>query len=186
MSQTTWQETLVTAQADGPARATFTTAVTLLPDHAIYTIPANYFYIGRQLRVRAYGRISTFTSGTFTFDFRLGTLATPIIVFNGGALATVISLTNQTWELEMLMTCRAVGAGTAANLIGTGRFTSQVVTGGTAGQQAMSYPLPLTAPAVGTGFDSTIANVANLFIACSVSNAANAITLHQYSLEALN
>jgi hypothetical protein len=45
--------------------------------------------------------------------------------------------------------------------------------------------VPNTAPALGTGFDSTVANVADLFAACGTSNAANAIQCHQYAIEDL-
>jgi hypothetical protein len=45
--------------------------------------------------------------------------------------------------------------------------------------------LPDTAPAVGTGFDSTVANIADLFAQFGTSNA-NSILCHQYTLESLN
>jgi hypothetical protein len=187
MSAQGWQETLVTAQVDGPTLSAFTTAATILPAQAIYTLPANYFdKVGKMLRMKATGRISSFTSGTFTFNASLGTLGAPISVWTPGAITTVASLTNQTWELEVDLTCRAVGSGTAATILGVGRITSSILTGSTSGAQAMSWMLPVTAPAVGSGFDSTITNVVNLFCACSVSNAANAITLHTYALESLN
>jgi hypothetical protein len=41
---------------------------------------------------------------------------------------------------------------------------------------------PETAPAVGTGFDTNVANIADLFVACQTSNAGNAITVQQYAL----
>lgn len=189
MSSQGWAECLVTAQVDGPTLATFTTAATILPNQAIYTLPANYFdKAGKMLRIRAGGRISSFTSGTFTFNFSFGTLASPISVWTPGAITTIISLTNITWHLDLDLVCRTVGAGTAATMLGIGRLTSGILTGSTAGgvTGAFSWLLPSSAPAVGSGFDSTITNVANLFCACSVSNAANGITLHTYSLESLN
>lgn len=42
---------------------------------------------------------------------------------------------------------------------------------------------PNTAPAVGTGFDSTIAQTLDLFVAQSVSNAGNGFQLQQYSVK---
>lgn len=187
MSTQTWQETLVTAQVDGPTLSAFTAAATILPTHAIYTLPANYFYIGRMLKIHALGRISSFTSGTFTLNASMGpTLASPISVWTPGAITTVVSLTNQTWELEVLLTCRSVGSGTAATIMGIGRLTSSILTGSTSGAQSTSWLLPVTAPAVGSGFDSTVTNIVNLFCACSVSNASNAITLHEYALTSMN
>jgi hypothetical protein len=187
MSSQGWRETLVTAQVAGPTLSGFTTAATILPSQAIYTLPANYLdKPGKMLRMNAWGQISSFTSGTFTFNASMGTLAAPISVWTPGAITTVVSLTNQTWQLELDMTVRSVGSGAAATILGVGRFTSSILTGSTSGAQCTSWLLPVTAPVVGTGFDSTITNVVNLFCACSVNNAANAITLLQYNLESLN
>jgi hypothetical protein len=187
MSLQTWQETLVTAQVAGPTLSGFTTAATILPSQAIYTLPANYFYIGRMLKMKAWGQISSFTSGTFTFNASMGpTLGSPISVWTPGAITTVVSLTNQTWELEVDLVCRAVGSGTSSTILGAGRMTSSILTGSTSAAQAMSWLLPSTAPAVGSGFDSTVTNIVNLFCACSVSNASNAITLLAYSLISMN
>jgi hypothetical protein len=189
MSAQTWVETLTTAQVDGPTLSTFTTAATILPSAAIYTFPANYFYIGRRLHVKASGRISTFTSGTFTVTFTLGTLGTPITVAPGtagSAMNMLASQTNATWQLDLDMTVRAIGSGTSSTILGIAVFGSNALAGSTSGAQATSYMLPTSAPVVGNGFDSTITQTANLFVACSVSNASNAITLHQYSLESYN
>jgi hypothetical protein len=189
MSAQTWVETLTTAQVDGPTLSAFTAATTLLPSAAIYTFPANYFYIGRRIHVKASGRISTFTSGTFTVTFTLGTLATPITVAPGTAgspMNMLASQTNTAWQLDLDMTCRAIGAGPSSTILGIAVFTSNALAGSTGGAQATSYVLPTAAPAVGSVFDSTLTQTANLFIGCSVSNAANGITLHQYSLESYN
>jgi len=194
MSIQSWSETLVTAQVAGPVLNTFTTAVTCLPSQAIYTLPANWWYVGRSIRVTAAGAFSNVVTAqpTFTFDFRLGTLASPIVVFNGGAMTTSTTAhTNVPFKLEYVLTCRAVGSGTSANLIGVGTFACQavLVSGVTADSVVNGHSqllTPNTAPAVGTGFDSTIANVANLFVACGTSNASNGVTVHQYLLESIN
>jgi hypothetical protein len=192
MSSQGWVETLVTAQGDGPALNTFTTIVTMLPNAAIYALPANYFdKPGKMLRQRARGRISSGTSGTFTFSTIFGAtaVATTPSVWTPGAIVTIVSLTNISFELDIDLTCRSIGSGTAATVLGIGRFTSAILTGGSGGVgTAGGYTqlLPATAPAVGTGFDSTASVYVNLMVSCSVSLAANAITLHTYSLESLN
>lgn len=192
MSLQTWRETLITAQVDGTAIATSTTPTTLLPATARLTLPSNFFSaIGKMLRVTAKGRVSTVvtTPGTLTLDLRLGTVASPIVVFNGGAMnLNVTAQTNATWEFEVELTARALGSGTAANLMGSGRFTSRALIGSAAvaaGYEGSAL-LPDTAPAVGTGFDSTVTNVFDMFATWSVSNAANSIQLHQFTLESLN
>ena len=183
MSQQTWVETLVTAQADGAAVTTNGADTSMLPTQALYTLPANYFYIGRQLQIRASGRLST-TTGPPTITFKVLLNATPITVWTSGALTTVASGTNQSWFLDIDLTCRAVGSGTSANLMGIGRALSAGFVGGTLGAQSGAAVMPYTAPVVGTGFDSTAANLVNFTANWSVTG--NSLTLHEYSLISMN
>lgn len=193
MSLQSWQETLITAQVDGTALTNSTTQTSILPTTARYTLPSNYFSaIGKTLRLKAFGRVSTVvtTPGNITFLFCLGTVASPINAFTSGASAlNVVAQTNASWELEMLLTCRAIGSGTSANMMGLSRWISRAslnapAVGTTTGVGAVLGPD--TAPAVGTGFDSTITNVVDLQATFSVANAANSIQLHGFTLESLN
>ena len=193
MSLQTWTETLITAQGDGTALASSTAATSILPPAARYTLPANFFsVIGKTIRIRAAGRVSGIvtTPGTLTMDIRLGTVATPIVVFNGGAMVlNTTAETNASWTFDAELTCRAIGASTSANLMGTALMVSRILAtasavGAAGGDGALV--LPDTAPAVGTGFDSTITNVVDLFATWSISNSGNSIQLHQYALTAMN
>jgi len=85
MSLQSWQETLVSAQVDGTALNTSTSQTSIIPPAAKYTLPANYFAIGKMLRITATGRVSSIvtTPGTFTFDLKFGT----VVVFTSGAIA---------------------------------------------------------------------------------------------------
>lgn len=175
-----FQECLITSQGDGPALSNSTTATSILPTAARFTLPANFFWTpGKMLRVKALGRVSTFTSGTLTLAVNLGTIASPITAFTSQAISMTASQTNLSWDLEIDLTCRAIGNSTSANLIGIGRLLS-------AAAAATVTLLPASAPAVGTGFDSTTTNVVDLFATWSVANASNSITCHQFSLESLN
>ena len=183
----TWKQALVTATGDGSALANTTTATSILATQAKLTLPANYFvYPGQKLRIKAGGRISNIvtTPGTLTLDVRLN--ATPIIVFTGGAIPlNTTAKTNVTWEAEIELVCRAIGGGTSAQILGIGKFVSESVSGAAAGVAAACM-LPATAPAVGTGFDSTAANLVDLYATWSIANAGNSITLHTFELEVSN
>lgn len=180
MSLQTWAETLISAQIDGTAVNTTTSPTSILPGAAKFVLPANFFAIGRVLRVTAQGRISTTTGPpTLTLDVRFGST----VVWNGAAATTVASVTNKSWELMALLTCRAIG--TAANLMGIGKCTSSAVVGSSGGN-ANTWVLPDSAPAVGNNFDSTAAQTVDLFATWSASSASNSIQLHSYILEALN
>jgi hypothetical protein len=180
MSLQTWSETLISAQVDGTALNTSTTPTSILPAAAKFTLPANFHSIGKVLRVTGNGRISTTTGPpSITFDLRFGST----VVWNGAAFVTVASLTNKSWELMALLTCRAIGA--TANLMGIGKFTSSIVVGSTGGN-ANTAVLPDSAPAVGSNFDSTAAQVVDLFATWSASSASNSVQLHSFTLESLN
>lgn len=184
MSLQTWGETLITAQVDGTALTNSTTATTLLPPAAKFTLPANYFAIGRVLRLNAWGRISNIvtTPGTLTLDVRFGST----VVFNGGAMQlNATAKTNVSWRLIAMLTCRSIGASTSATMLGMGDWCSESATGSAAGV-ANDIMMPASAPAAGTGFDSTTSQAVDMFGTFSIANAGNSIQLHSYSLEAMN
>lgn len=188
MALNTWNMTLITSQVDGSALSNTTTPTSILPGAAKFTIPANALSIGSKLILRASGRISTVvtTPGNMTFDIRFGS----VVVWNGAATAlNVTAQTNATWDLEVNMIVRAIGASTSANLIGVGKWTSRAslnapAVGTTTGVGVVL--LPDTAPAVGTGFDSTAAQQVDLFSTWSVANASNSITCHMAELVSCN
>jgi hypothetical protein len=188
MGMQTWGETLASLQVDGTALTNSTTQTSLFGTSvaaaaAKYTIPANYFQIGRQLLIKAAGRFSNVTAapGNFTFDLKFGST----VVFTSGAIAISTTVhTNVSFDLEVLLTCRAIGSGTIATLMGQGKWITEGLSA-TANIAAVSS-LPVTSPVVGTGFDSTAAQLVDLFGTFSVANAANSITVHQYSLIGLN
>jgi hypothetical protein len=47
------------------------------------------------------------------------------------------------------------------------------------------FPVPATAPAVGTGFDSTVANIMDFWVGIQTSNAGNGVQVYDYSVEQL-
>lgn len=178
-----WVETLITAQVDGSA-LTAAAAASALPPAAKFTLPANYFSIGKMLKIIAAGRISTAitTPGTPQFDVRFGAT----VVFDGLAMLadTTAAHTTKPWYLEITLTCRAIG--TSANLMGYGSFTSEIVRGsGTMPLGVLTAPLPWNStPAVGNNFDSTATQQVDLFFTQSVGTGS--MTLHQYALLSMN
>lgn len=185
MSLQTWQETLVTAQVDGTALTNTVTATSIIPPAAKFILPSNFFAIGKMLRLKASGRISTVVTspGTLTLDMRFG----GTVVANGGAMnLNTTAQTNATWLLELIATCRAIGA--SANLMWTAEWKSRAIIGAAAvaAGGVTVTPLPDTAPAVGSNFDSTTTQAVDFFATWGTANAANSIQLHQYSLESLN
>ena len=191
MSLQTWQETLINTNVDGAAVTNTTTPTSIIggtgtgASQAKITLPANFFYVGRMIRLFAAGRMSTVvtTPGTLTLDIRLGA----VIAANGGAMTlSTTAKTNVAWWLDWILTCRAIGSGTTSNLMHQGMFSSEAAGATTVAGEAKSIMMPQSAPAVGTGFDSTAAQTIDLFATWSVANAANSIQMHQYKFASLN
>jgi len=184
MSLQSWQETLITSQVDGAA-LTAAAAATCIPAAAKYTFPPNSFAIGKQYRVKASGRISSVitTPGTARYDLRLG----GTVIFDSLAilLDTAVAATTVGWLLDILLTCRAIGA--TANFMGQGLWTSYNILGtpATPPKGALSAILPWnSAPAVGGNVDSTTSLQLDMFFTQTV--ATGSMTVHQYSVQALN
>lgn len=184
MSRQGWSECLIASEVDSTA-VTGTAVGSLLPPAALFTLPANFFDIGKTLRIRATGRVSNIitTPGTLTLAVKLGA----VIAFSGGAMQlNAVAKTNVTWTLDALLTCRTIGATTVATVLGTGAWLSESVVGsavpGTGGSGTLL--MPASVPAVGTGFDSTAALAVDLTAIFSLTG--NSIQSHQYQLFADN
>ena len=189
MSLQTFQETLVSQQLAGTAFNTFTTAKTVIPPICLFQLPPNYLYIGKKFRTTVLGSISNIvtTPGTITFQINMGTVA----AWSSGAIQlNATAHTTLPFRLVVEWTVRAIGNATSANIIGVGTVTGIMFTN-TAGQTDSvngipSIVVPATAPAVGTGFDSTVAQTLDFFTGFSISNVGNQIQVQDYLVEALN
>src|SRR5882757_6999747 len=99
MTSPIWPMLLARAETDGPALANNATKQSILPATAKFTCPTTGFWtVGKYLRIKAFGRVSTFTSGTLTLAMDVGA----VDVWAGQALTMVASQTNQTWFLDLL------------------------------------------------------------------------------------
>ena len=175
-----YESTIVEAQSDGTA-VTATGVGSLLPASCKIPLRGGYLYrIGHRLLVRATGRMSNIatTPGTLTLRWMMGAVI--------ASASTAIPLnttvkTNVAWFLDLGLTVRSVG--TAATIFGQGSFQSESVLGGAATVNASAVMWQQSAPAVGTAFDSTVANIIDLTAQFSLTG--NSIQLHTFGLEDL-
>lgn len=198
-----YQRTVTAAAAAGPAKASWTTAVTGINPQNIVNILGNDRFKddGRILRITAMGGMGTLvtTPGTTTFEVRMGTTSN-IVAFTTGAIQlNATAHTLLPFTLQILLTLRTIGSGTGAQFMGMATiqgvmFTVTIaatdlwgrVSAADAAVSHVQMQVPVTAPALGTGWDSTVTNLLDLFVARSVSNAANTMTIHEYLVESLN
>lgn len=187
MSRYGFFECLAWSEVDGTAVAT-TAKGSLIPPNALYPAGAGgtFWDVGKKVRMEAEGRISNIvtTPGTFQIFAMVGA----VNVFTSQAIAlNIIAKTNVSWNMYLKLTCRSIGSGTAATIMGQGRIETESlvipVAGWIAGNPS-AMNMPASAPAVGTGFDSSAA--ANIDLQAQFSLTGNSMTCHQYSLWAEN
>lgn len=192
MSLNTWVETLMSHRGDGTALTAAATASLLqgaTATRGLYTFPANFFEVNKAIRIQASGRISCVvtTPGTARFLVQLGGTT----VWDSLAISlNVVAKTNVHWALDATLFCQAAGNSTTATLFpGLCTFTSEanigagVPTTNATGSYVMTLPYN-TAPAVGSGFDSTASKQFDLQFTQTV--ATGSITLHTLLIQALN
>lgn len=161
----------------------------MLPVGTLVTLPANWWYIGRAVRITVQGGIGTLvtTPGTITLQHNIGAVA----AFSTGALQlNATAHTNLPFEMVSILRCVSIGSGTSATLLGMSHVRGIMFTRTAAQIDQVnigdSMLAPITAPAAGTGFDSTAAGTLDFFAGFSISNAANTIQIYNYIVEALN
>lgn len=183
-----FSQVLTSQKAAGTLFNTYTTAKTVLNQTELVTLPANYLQVGSAFRVRAMGGLSNVvtTPGTVTFQIMMGS----IVAWTSGAIQ--MSTTAHTlipFNLEVMLRTDTIGTGTTAKFLGQGMLNGIMFTVGAGADSTTvvgQFPVPATAPAVGTGFDSTIANILDFWVGFSISNAANGVQLYNYTVEQLN
>ena len=162
-----------------PASAAAVTAAasTSLVPNGVFTFPANFFQIGTKFKIHASGIATTTTgSNTMTFAVQLGS---SVINQSFGAITFVASQTNQKWWLDIVVECRAQGAGTSTTFVATGLFAAS-----TALLAVTTQLLPASgAIAAGTGVDNTATQALGLFGTWSA--VSNSITVEQYDVTIL-
>lgn len=182
-------QVLCSQKAAGTLFNTYTTAKTVINATELVTLPANYLTIGSKLRIKALLALSNIvtTPGTFVIQIMMGS----IVAFTTGNIQlNATAHTLLPLDFEATLRVNAIGASTSATILGQSKMTgiqptltaAQVDAVNTSG----SFLGPVTAPAVGTGFDSTIANILDFWVGFSISNAGNGVQVYDYSVEQLS
>lgn len=175
MSSNSWSQVLTTAQLAG-ATLTAASAASMIPAAARFTLPANVLQIGTTITVKAAGSLScaATTPGTARFDLRLGTS----VVFDSQAITLATAgFTNVPWWMEVLMTCRSIGNGTTATILGMGEWVCPAAANG-------NVALPFSGTiGVGAGFDSTVSNTVDSFFTQTVATGSLTLQLFKMTLD---
>ena len=106
LSRQDWVELLGSVIADGTAIHTTTTETAIFSN---ISLAAGYFYQGRVMRIRSFGKLSTTGTPTITFALRL-TNASGTLLATTEAITNGSGVTNAIWSYEIYVVCRSVGS----------------------------------------------------------------------------
>lgn len=193
MSSQSWAQELVNITVPGTLYNTYTTAKSVLTSATstaastgLIVLPSSFFQLGGRLEIDFIAGISNRVTGPDTFTVQV--MVGGVIAFTTGAInLTATAHTTIPCKCHIDLSVRGVGNGTLGLLEGQAEFSGQMVAMAASladGAANTGYAMgPNTAPANGTGFDTTVANTLDLFVAQSVSNAGNGFQLRQYSVK---
>ena len=194
MGNQTWEKDLINQVAAGTLFNTYTTAKSVLNPQAVLWLPAGFWVVGRVLKIDFVAGVSNRVTGPDTFTVQVQTgpaIPATIACFTSGAI-NLTTTAHATIPMigEIWLKCTAVGSGTGATLVGQAIFRGQMVAMAASladGVANTGWAMgPNTAPAAGNGFDSTVGNYLDLFVAQSISNAGNGIQISDYRVRIEN
>jgi hypothetical protein len=188
MSAQTWQELLGTATAPGALFTAFTTAKSVSPYGSAITLPPNWWYVGRAVRLSVHAAISNQVTIQNTMNFAINLGAVAAATSGNFNLTTSVHTTIPAY-LTCLATCMTVGTSTNAALkcvwMAEGQMFAQVA-GAADNAAGTGWAMSAAIPANGTGFDSTASLVMDFFAGISTNTTSNGIQVHQITWESLN
>jgi hypothetical protein len=87
-----------------------TTMKALWPAHRTM-LPADYWRVGKVLKLTAFGKLTTDgTAGNYVFEMGYGSGDAPTPLAAGATVAGTVSQTNITWVAQGYIECRSIGA----------------------------------------------------------------------------
>lgn len=189
-----WGQVVATIPKAGTLYNTYTTAKSMLTSATataasagLATLPAGFFQRGGVLEIDFEAGISNRVTGPDTFTIQV--MVGAVIAFTTGAInLTTTAHTTIPCKGNIRLTCDEVGNGTLCQLRGQATLWGQMIAMAASLADGVANTgwamAPNTAPALGTGFDSTVVNTLDFFVAQSVSNAGNGFQLQQYVAKA--
>lgn len=192
MPKQAWSQGLAQQTTAGQLFNTYTTAKTVINSEALLPIGANTLRVGDCYAVNVDGGVSNIvtTPGTMVFQVMMGSI---VAWSSGNIQLNATAHTTLPFRLKVELTVQLVNTqvgGVVAKLFGLGVLSGVMFTktaGQTDGANTESIiTVPVTAPALGTAFDSTISQTLDFWVGFSISNAGNGVQIWNYRVDGTN
>jgi hypothetical protein len=185
-----YSNVLASQKAAGVAFNTYTTAKSVINATEVVNLAGNSLGLGATLRIRACGALSNIvtTPGTVTFQVMVGS----VVAWTSGAIQmSTTANTSLPYDLDVLLTLYSesvTGTANQATIFGVGKLTALGLTIGSGANPTVTNTtivVPVTTPAVGTGFESNATMAIDFWVGFSSSAAGNGIKNGLYVVERL-
>ena len=170
-----------TPVVDEASIATATTAKAAWPV-ARTILPANYWFVGKTVKLTAMIKQTTGTAGNLTYSMALGTGDNPAVIVSSTARAKIASVGPFVSFVQGYATCRSLGTGTAATISMWGLAVADL---GLMLSTTQPCPFPAAGTTVVSTFDPTLATLALTFQITESGGAGTMVTVGLL-MEALN
>lgn len=182
---------LKTQHASGSLLNTYTTAKSVINTQAICAIPPGLLHLGDHIHQRVSGGISNVVTSqrTFTFQTMMGPAQPSTIIAHTSQalLTTTTAHTLIPFVYDVWHRLDSEGNGTSAKFFSQAQLNGIMfpISGAVADPTATTGMIlcPATAPAAGTGWDSTVLNYLDFFVALSNSENTTGIQIYQYTVD---
>lgn len=193
MPSQSWGQLIATIPVAGTLYNTFTTAQSMLTtatateaSSGFVTLPPGFFQRGAMIEVEFNAGMSWASGNTMIFTVKIGTVAA---IVSSTFKVTTTGGTTEPLYGKVRAVCRTMGNGILATeiaggfVVGRGICPAGATAGAnyTAGMGSASWTEAI--PAVGTGFDSTVANTLDFHVTMGTSSASNGFQLQTYTVK---
>ena len=144
-------------------------------------LPANYWWVGKTVKITAAFKWTSGTAGNITFGMSYGAANNPACKVNSTAIAAIASVGPFTVFAQGYATCRSIGTAGTLSLWGSAQFPIGLVL--STGQT--NFTFPVAGVSVVSTVDTTVATNAVMFHAIR-SAGTDAVVCVGLTFEALN
>lgn len=139
------------------------------------TLPASFWFVGRQIRIRLAGTIATTLTPTADIKLKYGST----VLLDSTALALPVLTGTNPWKIEATITCRSTGA---SGSVGA-EMDIELTSGGVVVGAALKVAILPVAP---TTIDTTSASALDVTFTWGTASALDTITTKTALVEFLN
>lgn len=177
--------TLFTSTATGSVVNTVTETTVIGSGVGSLTLASNYLTVGKTIRLKGYGYISTKTAPVGTLGFNVNIGSTTVLTGSNPDTITA-GIANARWEVDAVMTCRTTGATGTIVAQGYAAWYDFLTVTSIPGKTVHMMAITQFVNTAATTIDTTSSQALNVTATWGTANQSNDLECTNFTVEALN